>query len=247
MKLKKRDDNSLFLVKSGLKTKIVALLIMGGGPFACREWKSLSILTLLITILSFSTSIKGIFSLTIGFIVSLLFVFVGTSSFLSAHQTLQSIMIAFSAYGVGLYGILNIAPFITQDEILDASRKSNRKLRKQLVIITHVPAFFLGNHAKLFEKTIHNLRVSGVLINLYKPYTLITNLYHLFCCLWLFILVEAESYTIAIGGRLLPVLENFKSSGKNPHITSYMVILITALACYIIFMDFIASLFEKII
>ena len=236
-------QKSLFLSKASLTTRLLALLIMGGGPFACRQWGSLAVLTLLSVFVGFSRSIRSFFIAAFGILVALLFLFVRTSSFLETHPHLKGAFLVFSAYGVALYALTVISPHITSGDMLDASRTCFRPIRNTLVIISHVVVLFLKGHSGIILTVSRNLRASGVKASILRPETAIKFLIHFLTSLWLYLLVQSEAYSIAVDSRLTPFVRSFLPRKTSVSAQSVVVGFVTLIAAYIIVADFVSGLF----
>lgn len=240
----KRRQYSLLLKDTPLRVRIAALIVLGAGPFACREWKSLSILTLLIVFIGFSRSVRYVFAAAFGILVAVLFCLVQSSGFLVAHPALKEAILVFSAYGVALYALSVLLPHLDAEEFLERSRTAYRPIRSVLVRICHVVVLFLRGHAGVLLETERNLRVAGVDANLLRPMSCVRYLGHYQTSLWLYVLSHSESYSIAIEARLIPWLGEFRSSRFKMTTQSYVVLFVSVIAAYIVFQDFVSGMFR---
>ena len=240
----KKKNDAIFLTNTSLTIKVFSLMILGGGPFACREWKSLSILTLLIIFVGFSRTLEGFFTTLIGLLIAVLFIFVGSSHFLEAHSDLKTLMIAFSAYGVGLYAIIVISPHITSEDLLKSSRTSFKPCRDTLVRISHVVILFLQGHSDLIASVVKNLKAAGLTTHLFNPYTWLKYFYHFLTSLWLYVLVQSEAYSIALDARLTPWIGSFNPTKRDISFKTVVLSFANLIAAYIIFTDFIVRLLK---
>jgi hypothetical protein len=235
---------SLFLNNTPLRIRIAALITLGAGPFACREWTSLTILTLLAVFLGISRSVRSAFYVAFGVLISVLFCLVKSSSFLVTHSGLNTALIVFSAYGVALYALSVIVPHLDAKEFLQRSRTAYRPLRGFLVRVCHVVVLFLQGHASVLSEVEKNLRVAGVVATIFRPGTCVKYIGHFMTSLWLYVLFHAEAYTIAIDSRLIPWLDAFRCTRMRLTLQSYVVLFITVLAGYVVFQDFVVQMFK---
>ncbi len=238
-----KDKAALFLPTSSLMARVFALLVLGGGPFACREWQSLSYLVLLTSFVGASRSARGVFRTSLGILIAVLFVFVGTSTVLAQHPGLENALIAFSAYGVGLYAIGVLVPSIPIEEMLVSCRRSWPPLRQPLVVIVHVGVMFFSGHAGVLKGTAHTLRTSGCRFLWRRPWSVFPYADKLFCSLWLYVLSQVRSIVIAMKARLIPALSQFQRPTIRLSVCTVVVMWIAAIGAYIIATDFVTNLF----
>jgi len=242
--MEKQNNASMFLRNTSLRLRIAALLVLGAGPFACREWNSLAILTLLSVFIGFSRSVRGVYAVCFGFLVAILFYLVDSSSFLVSHPELKGALVVFSAYGVALYGLSVIAPHLNSEEFLQGSRTAYRPLRGILVRICHVVVLFLRGHSGIIGEVVKNLRVAGVSASILRPIQCLKYLNYFLTSLWLYVLVHSAAYSIALDTRLVPWLDEFRKDRIRLTPQSVVVSFITAISGYIVFMDFVTGIFK---
>lgn len=240
----KRGQYSLLLKDTQLRVRIAALIVLGSGPFACREWKSLSILTLLSVFVGFSRSVRGVFAAAFGLLVAVLFCLARSSRFFDSHPALENALLVFSAYGVALYALSVIVPHLDAEEFLQRSRTTYRPVRALLVRVCHVVVLFLRGHTGALAETERNLRVAGVAATILRPMSCVRYVGYYLTSLWLYILSHSEAYCIAMDSRLVPWLGAFRRLPCRMTMQSYVVLLTSAIAAFVVFQDFVSRIFS---
>lgn len=235
---------SVFLPSAPLMTKLVALGVLGAGPFACRDWKSLSALVVLVAAIGFARSAQGIFTTVLAMLVAGLLFLAGSSAYLKDNAGVGEWAVVLSAYGVGLYAIIMIWPFITAEELLDASRRSPRSVRRVLVWIVYVAVFFFKGEKALLPSITQGLRTSGIRASILNPFGVFRYIFHLFTALWLYGTCRAYAAVIAVRQRLQPVLGEFQPRSRETSLVAIVVIFLTLLACVIVVNDFVLQQFR---
>ena len=239
MKAGYAPKHAVFLPATSLAWRIAALFILGAGPFGCREWNSLSLLLILVAVAAFARSPQGIQSLFLSFLLSAFMFVAGSSDFLVRHPSVQDWLVVFSAYGVALYAIILIVPHIRANDMLDRARRSHPRWRIPLTWVTHIALAFFQGEQGLIETVQRALRASGIRMRLTVPGTIPVYLYEMFTALWLYSISRAYASAIAVRMRLEPRLMQLPTAREETGNLGYVVPLITAVAGFVIFEDFV--------